>query len=814
MDHSDGSKPVKRKRLTQACDTCRKKKVKCDGNHPSCSNCIRLNVSCAYLPSFKKRGPRQGPPVVEEKLTGSSVEFFRRLSAPGSTQYSKINQQSSSSSSIPNFNPSLISIPALPAVPPNFFSNFSHIPIPSFDAGGTPFFGNIGAHMPPPYPTNCQGKDLEVEEEEEEIGDPLEKEVAVREKVEQVWPQSYLGNTSGLHLLTASGGSEKSPSPKSESESLCLIGADSLPPPQITEHLANIYFDVIYPQMPFIHRPTFFKRLKNKEIPPILILSICACVSRLATHPAGLVDDAPRGGEIFSERFRNILVLCLDDPCLSTTQALLIFSYFEYTNARISRAWMYLGMAVRMAQELGINRLDERGSFDDQSPSEWIEAETRRRVWWSCFIRDRLGSSSTGRSMAIDEQDTRVLLPCDESDFNNENPVESELLDISDNATHVYPAPPSGNTTKREKCIGYRAHWVRLVALLGRVSQFVNSPKFRKARSSTETLAKFASLESSLAIWAKTLPSQFRYPCKLVDEVSPNGYSRAAFITCIHILYHTAIILLYRSNLDLNMLHANDDPTNSLVADSWKRCISSANQIIAIIPEFYTFPPCYNYPHVCFGIFTAGTIYMHSLFSPNISTVVEETRSKLEHTYNTLLMLKKEWLMAGKYCVLLKGLVSIRGRVLAQRNSDKAEASELESLSPLTPEFVSKGSDFSGVMTKIGLENSKPMGLDSTHVPLQIDDNSLNLFDGFQNLTDMPFSQGTLFFDGLLSNAYLNSCTDIPTNIEPSSLELSEIGGIPGNSTEDNQSSFFQYMAVDSQGIDGGWLSNLTSDMF
>ncbi|KAI8071025.1 hypothetical protein BC940DRAFT_235023 [Gongronella butleri] len=52
--------PSKRKRLTQACDMCRKKKIKCDGGKPSCANCVKLGRECSYIPSNKKRGPRQG----------------------------------------------------------------------------------------------------------------------------------------------------------------------------------------------------------------------------------------------------------------------------------------------------------------------------------------------------------------------------------------------------------------------------------------------------------------------------------------------------------------------------------------------------------------------------------------------------------------------------------------------------------------------------------------------------------------------------------------------------------------------------------
>ncbi|KAI8378634.1 hypothetical protein BD560DRAFT_325049, partial [Blakeslea trispora] len=50
----------KRKRLTQACELCRRKKIKCDGAKPGCGNCLKLNINCTYSTSNKKRGPRQG----------------------------------------------------------------------------------------------------------------------------------------------------------------------------------------------------------------------------------------------------------------------------------------------------------------------------------------------------------------------------------------------------------------------------------------------------------------------------------------------------------------------------------------------------------------------------------------------------------------------------------------------------------------------------------------------------------------------------------------------------------------------------------
>jgi hypothetical protein len=61
----------KPKRL--ACMICRKRKLKCDGNKPSCSTCTRLNHTCAYDEVRRKSGPKRGyVKALEERLSEST----------------------------------------------------------------------------------------------------------------------------------------------------------------------------------------------------------------------------------------------------------------------------------------------------------------------------------------------------------------------------------------------------------------------------------------------------------------------------------------------------------------------------------------------------------------------------------------------------------------------------------------------------------------------------------------------------------------------------------------------------------------------
>ncbi|ORZ22433.1 hypothetical protein BCR42DRAFT_293724, partial [Absidia repens] len=41
-------------------DVCRRKKIKCDGLVPKCTNCDEYDLECSYMHSTKKRGPPKG----------------------------------------------------------------------------------------------------------------------------------------------------------------------------------------------------------------------------------------------------------------------------------------------------------------------------------------------------------------------------------------------------------------------------------------------------------------------------------------------------------------------------------------------------------------------------------------------------------------------------------------------------------------------------------------------------------------------------------------------------------------------------------
>jgi hypothetical protein len=53
----------------QACDMCRKKKIKCDGKMPACTHCQNYKTECIFTQVEKKRQPPKGLDMVQSYLS-------------------------------------------------------------------------------------------------------------------------------------------------------------------------------------------------------------------------------------------------------------------------------------------------------------------------------------------------------------------------------------------------------------------------------------------------------------------------------------------------------------------------------------------------------------------------------------------------------------------------------------------------------------------------------------------------------------------------------------------------------------------------
>ena len=226
--------------------------------------------------------------------------------------------------------------------------------------------------------------------------------------------------------------------------------------------------------LPFLHPPTFLKPLRHPGVTqpkvessdeqsspqppasPILLLALLTLTARfhaeLAIHHSPPSPARPTDPLAASEYYAAALRMIMAgesgehfaQPSMERIQALLMLGLHEWGMCRGVRAWIYVGLAVRMAQAYGLefeNDLDDepsalssalsseashmgidpyrRGSWTVKplSGDSFVDQEMKRRTFWSCFILDRYLSSGKYRPQMVNVRDLRIQLPSSERAF-------------------------------------------------------------------------------------------------------------------------------------------------------------------------------------------------------------------------------------------------------------------------------------------------------------------------------------------------------------------------------------------------------------
>lgn len=113
----------------------------------------------------------------------------------------------------------------------------------------------------------------------------------------------------------------------------------------------------------------------------------------------------------------------LNNPTLTLVQALTIFLFLARLHDSPRFIWMMTGIAIRMAQAIGLQR--DGCHFPNLSP---YEIEMRRRVWWALCMIDSRASGDQGTDLTILQEnfDTRMPLNINDSDINIDTKVMPE----------------------------------------------------------------------------------------------------------------------------------------------------------------------------------------------------------------------------------------------------------------------------------------------------------------------------------------------------------------------------------------------------
>ena len=358
-----------------ACVLCRKRKLRCDGNKPSCGTCARLQHDCSYDEVRRKSGPKRGyVKALEARLAQVETQLNKEKEGPPGRNGNS-NGNGGGGGQMSGM-------------------------VPEYDIG-------VGASMRSVLP--------HMQSTINRVGEPSAAE----------YPHTAMGNGGAVP------GEEPFP------WEMIGLGLDEpLPTQDIVDELNRCYFDKVHPSQPCIHRPRYYAamNLAPHMRPPVCLRyamwANAAAVSdkyeNLSEHFYQRARKYVQQDEMKGHGESMITI--------AHCQTWSLLATYEFKCMYFPRAWMSSGRASRMALMMGIHRLDGNGLDVKQClppPKDWTEREERRRTFWMSFCIDRYSSIGTGWPMTIDERDIMSHLPVDEPAYELSRPG-SKTMQLSE----------------------------------------------------------------------------------------------------------------------------------------------------------------------------------------------------------------------------------------------------------------------------------------------------------------------------------------------------------------------------------------------
>ncbi|BGP38406.1 hypothetical protein JCM10450v2_002351 [Rhodotorula kratochvilovae] len=486
---------AKKPKIPRACDVCRRKKIRCnpipDQEPMLCTYCQKHRLDCTwFLPISETRFKKQREKEEAEKASASAAAAAVALPT-AATSATLARQARGAEASPPGPSPTLSTATA-PAGPSGSGGghNVPKQQIFPIDANRTASSPESTQWSGPRKEPRIVGYTSISHLMHSTSTFPTERMIPVDFKYSQKLSVNELGD-GFIRVISAGDGD-----PTTGGEPVAIQGIEH----SDAEKLLNYFFTTHSNHFPIVAKADF---LGSERPTPLLFNAICA-VSALSHHVAPSILRTIKATIRSHLRDEDML----DNSTIPNIQALLIYAFsmeLEKGTAA-SKTWNILGLAVRMAQDLGLHR--KLGS-ERKEQSEADHTELRRRVWGGCLIADRWISAIYGQPMMIDLADCDTMLPS------------------------VFDIRPNLEFDSERRPYLFNSALISLSILLGRILKAVYSPTGIMLLSEKDA----KSLVNDLAAWVSGLPEELRFqgPDKSTPE---QGF--------LHLLYIPVRFLITR----------------------------------------------------------------------------------------------------------------------------------------------------------------------------------------------------------------------------------------------------------------------------
>lgn len=293
----------------------------------------------------------------------------------------------------------------------------------------------------------------------------------------------------------------------------------TIPDNRLRDELIRIYVFVVYPFMPAIDLVDFLEPITGSSqagtvslllFQAIMFASV-TFVDRQLLQSCGF-ESKRTARKIFFNRVKLLYALDYEADRLTLVQSLLLMTYWYDSDSDDKHTGYWMGLALTTAHIEGLHRHPE------ERPHMTKKGRLRRRIWWSCVIRDRLLGLGIRRPSRIREEEFTVEgLRLD--DFDISPPPSSEVARLL-----AAPSYTRTDPADRQRMANLCIDLSQLCMAIGRIlhSQYTiastpggGSNYLRRAivqpRGPKEQAHNFAKCDADLQEWFRSLAPESSY---------------------------------------------------------------------------------------------------------------------------------------------------------------------------------------------------------------------------------------------------------------------------------------------------------------
>ncbi|KAI0388587.1 hypothetical protein F5Y17DRAFT_452275 [Xylariaceae sp. FL0594] len=272
-------------------------------------------------------------------------------------------------------------------------------------------------------------------------------------------------------------------------------------------------------------------------------------------------------------------------------------------------------------------------------PKDFIEEESRRRLFWMVYLLDRYATIATAFDFGLGDKDIDRMLPCRDDLWIKNQRVDTRWFNAQnpsiDQADHEINRPEN---------LGAFSYYVEILGILSRIHLFLRQPVDIGALHDVEQWQlRYRELDNMLASWKFGLPGEYGNMAKLFQ---PGSKMLNAGWVMLHATYHTAVIRLHSSAAYPTTRSPIFTPSYS----ASQRC-HGAVENIAALGEFVVQNGMLTKlgPPFAFTLWVAARLLLvHG------STVEHKLAPQIAFLVDTLRDMGRYWPVAARYCQLLQ----------------------------------------------------------------------------------------------------------------------------------------------------------------